>query len=131
MSWFKRYLSRTKDLEEVYMPLYLKPASNLVGAPMGSMSHRDVEALHNNLANYKTGFIYDELKYQSRSHDVNALFNQCTHGIPNEVFFPECSNKDLMSYDCLVKTTNFILGFPFFTLREQGIRLMMKTGHLT
>jgi hypothetical protein len=30
-----------------------------------------------------------------------------------------------LAYDCLTKTTNFILGFPLFTLREQGIRLIM------
>ena len=34
-----------------------------------------------------------------------------------------------MAYDCLTKTTNFILGFPLFTLREQGIRLIMDTRH--
>ena len=80
MSWFKHYLSRHEDLKDVYMPLYLKPASNLVGAPIGSMSHGDVEFIHNNLANYKTGFVYDEKKYQSLCVDVSAAIQQATHG---------------------------------------------------
>ena len=42
VSWFKHYLSRHRELEGLYMPLFLKPASNLVGAPLGSMSHAEV-----------------------------------------------------------------------------------------
>jgi hypothetical protein len=46
VSWFKHYLSRHEELKDVYIPLYLKPASNLVGAPVGSMSHVDVLEIH-------------------------------------------------------------------------------------
>ena len=38
-SWFKHYLSEHPELDQVFLPLYLKPASNLVGAPLGSMTH--------------------------------------------------------------------------------------------
>ena len=41
------------------------------------------------------------------------------------MFFPECSNKNFLAYDCLPKTTNFLVEFPLFTLREQCIRLIM------
>jgi len=42
------------------------------------------------------------------------------------VFFPSCSNKNFLAYDCLPKTTNFLVGFPLFTLREQAVRLIMN-----
>ena len=44
-------------------------------------------------------------------------------------FFPSCSNKNLLAYECLPKTVNFTMGFPLFTLREQVIRLIMKHCH--
>jgi hypothetical protein len=62
-SWFKHYLSKHPELNEVFLPLYLKPASNLVGAPLGSMTHADVQKIHENSADYTTGFIYDEPEY--------------------------------------------------------------------
>ena len=92
MSWFKHYLYRHEELKDVYMPLYLKPASNLVGAPVGSMSQGDVLEIHNKSADYTTGYVYYESKYQSRCLDVNASFKNATHGTTTEVFFPECSN---------------------------------------
>ena len=45
------------------------------------------------------------------------------------MFFPSCSNKNFLAYDCLPKTTNFLVGFPLFTLREQAIRLIMFGRH--
>ena len=41
-----------------------------------------------------------------------------------DVFFPEFSNKDTLAYDCMPKTINQALGFPFFTHRDQIIRLI-------
>jgi hypothetical protein len=41
-----------------------------------------------------------------------------------EIFFPPCSNKDTLAYDCLPKTVNQALGCLFFTKREQLIRLL-------
>ena len=113
------------------MPLYLKEAGNLVGAPLGSMSHDEIAAVHKNSAAYTTGYVYDEPQYQSLCLDVAAQIQQATHGTSRGLFFPECSNKNLLSYDCLVKTINFIMGFPLFTLREQGVRLIMKNSHIT
>ena len=100
------------------MPLYLKEAGNLVGAPLGSMSHDEIAEVHKNSAAYTTGYVYDEPQYQSLCLDVAAQIQQATHGTSRGLFFPECSNKNLLSYDCLVKTINFIMGFPLFTLRE-------------
>ena len=117
MSWFKRYLARHDKLETVFIPLYLKYASNLVGAPLGSMSHEELAQIHKDSAAYTTGYVYDETRYQSLCLDVNASIQKATH-VSRGVFFPECSNKDLLAYDCLVKTTNFVMGFPLFTLRE-------------
>ena len=113
------------------MPLYLKEAGNLVGAPLGSMSHDEIAAIHKNAAAYTTGYVYDEPQYQSLCLDIAAQIQQATHGTSRGLFFPECSNKNLLFYDCLVKTTNFVMGFPLFTLREQGVRLIMKNSHIT
>ena len=106
--------------------LGLKPASRLVGAPLGSMSHKDVQQIHANSAQYTTGFVYDEPKYQQLCIDVTSAILQAKFGDSYEVFFPSCSNKNLLAYECLVKTVNFLMGFALFTLREQGIRLLMK-----
>ena len=89
------------------------------------MSHEELSLIHKNSAAYTTGYVYDETRYQSLCLDVNASIQKATH-VSRGVFFPECSNKDLLAYDCLVKTTNFVMGFLLFTLREQGIRLIMK-----
>ena len=110
------------------MPLFLKEASQLVGAPLGSISHEEIYHIHKNSVNYTTGYVYDETRYQSLCLDVNASIQKATH-VSRGVFFPECSNKDLLAYDSLVKTTNFVMGFPLFTRREQGIRLIMKERH--
>jgi hypothetical protein len=61
--------------------------------------------------------------------DVNAAILQATSGKFRGLFFPECSYKHFLANDCFVKTTNFIMAFPFFTLREQGIHLLMKQYH--
>ena len=42
VSWFLDYLKKHKELDKVYIPLYLKEASYLVGAPLGSMSHQEL-----------------------------------------------------------------------------------------
>ena len=131
VSWFKHYLSKHKELDKLYMPLYLKEAGNLVGAPLGSMSHDEIAEVHKNSAAYTTGYVYDEPQYQSLCLDVAAQIQQATHGTSRGLFFPECSNKNLLAYDCLIKTTNFVMGFPLFTLREQGVRLIMKNSHIT
>ena len=39
VSWFVNYLSKHKDLKNVYIPLCLKEAGQLVGAPLGSMRY--------------------------------------------------------------------------------------------
>ena len=129
VSWFKYYLSQHPELEGVFIPLGLKAASRLVGAPLGSMSHKDVQQIHANSAQYTTGFVYDEPKYQQLCLDVTAAILQAKFGDSYEVFFPSCSNKNLLAYECLVKTVNFLMGFALFTLREQGIRLIMKQSH--
>jgi len=128
-SWFKHYLTEHDELDTVFIPLFLKEASRLVGAPLGSMTHQEVQQVHEDSAQYKTGYVYDEAKYQSLCVDVNAEILQATFGDSKEVFFPSCSNKNLLAYDCLIKTVNFIMGFPLFTLREQGIRMIMKERH--
>ena len=51
---------------------------------------------------------------------------EATHGSSAELFFPACSSKNFLAYDCLTKTIKFVLGFPLFTRREQGVRLIMK-----
>jgi hypothetical protein len=128
VSFFIKYVKDHPELDHVYIPLLFKKASNLVGAPLGSLTHKEVENLHIKPGDYTKGFIYSELKYQSLSLDVSASIQQANDS-KCEVFFPECSKDDLLAYDCLVKTINFIMGFPFFTLREQGIRLLMKQRH--
>jgi hypothetical protein len=129
VSWFVDYLSKHSELDHVYIPLCLKEAGQLVGAPLGSMTHLEVYQVHFDSAEYARGFVYDEPKYQQLCLDVNAAILQATSATSRGLFFPECSNKHLLAYDCLTKTTNFILGFPLFTLREQGIRLIMFERH--
>ena len=87
MSWFKQYLSRHHEHDGLYIPLYLKPASNLVGAPLGSMSHADVLQLHLDSADYKDGFVYDEAQYQSLCLDVKAAIQQASNP-SRALFFP-------------------------------------------
>ena len=129
VSWFKCYLAKQPELEEVRIPLYLKKAATLVGAPLGSMSNKELAQIHINSADYVRGYVYDETKYQSLCLDVSKSILEATHGNSRGLFFPECSNKNLLAYDCLVKTTNFMMGFPLFTMREQGIRLIMNEHH--
>ena len=128
VSWFIKYVSEHPELDHVYIALMYKKASNLVGAPLGSLTHEEVENMHINPGNYTKGFIYSDPKYQSLSLDVSALIQQANDA-GCEVFFPGCSRDDLLAYECLIKTVNFFVGFPFFTLREQGIRLLMKNHH--
>ena len=129
VSWFKYYLSKHPEIEGVLIPLGLKAASKLVGAPLGSMSHQDVQQIYENSAQYKAGYVYDEPKYQQLCIDVTAAILQAKFGDSYEVFFPSCSNKNFLAFDCLIKTINFLMGFPLFTLREQGVRLIMKECH--
>ena len=94
------------------------------------MKHEELEQIHLSSAEYATGFIYDEPKYQTPCLDVSAAILQAsTTSTSRGVFFPECSNKNFLAYDCLTKTTYFMIGFPLFTLREQAIRLIMKERH--
>ena len=88
-----------------------------------------MQQIYENPAQYKAGFVYDEPKYQQLCLDVTAAILQATFGDSYEVFFPSCSNKNLLAYECLVKTINFLMGFPLFTLREQGVRLIMQERH--
>jgi hypothetical protein len=60
VSWFVHYLSKHSELDKIYIPLCLKGAGQLVGAPLGSMKHSELEQLHLSSAEYATGFIYDE-----------------------------------------------------------------------
>ena len=129
VSWFKVYLADHDELNDIHIPPYLKKAATLIGAPLGSMSHDEIGIVHQNEAHYATGYVYEEPKYQELCLDVNAAILQATSTTSSELFFPACSNKNLLAYDCLVKTTNFVLGFPLFTRREQGIRLIMKERH--
>ena len=101
-----------------------------MGAPLGSMKHEELEQIHLSSAEYATGFIYDEPKYQTPCLDVNAAMLQASAAANSRaVFFPACSNKNFLAYDCLPKTYNFMVGFPLFTLREQAVRLIMKECH--
>jgi len=93
------------------------------------MTHQEIQHIHIKSADYARGFVYDEPQYQQLCLDPNAAILQATSGTSRGLFFPETSNKNFLAYDCLVKTVNFILGFPLFTLREQGIRLVMKQRH--
>ena len=45
-----------------------------------------------------------------------------------EYFFPNDSNQ--LGYDCLPKTLNYALRCPFFTHREQVVRLISKAGRM-
>ena len=72
MSWFRHYLQKDEDLDEVYIPLGLKDASKLVGAPLGSISLEDLAKVHKQSAEYTAGYVYDEPMYQVLCHDVNA-----------------------------------------------------------
>jgi hypothetical protein len=130
VSWFKHYLSEHEEFEDVYIPLFLKEASRLIGAPLGSMTHDELALVHRKPAEYTTGYVYEEPKYQELCLDVNASILQANFGDSSKVFFPECSNKNFLAYDCLIKTVNFVMGFPLFTLRDQGIRLIMKNSHI-
>ena len=65
LSWFMHHLSKHKELKKVYIPLCLKQAGQLVGAPLGSMKHEELEEVHLSSAEYATGFIYDETQYQT------------------------------------------------------------------
>ena len=67
------YIKNHPELDHIYIPLLYKKASNLVGAPLGSMTHEDVENMHLKSADYTKGFIYSEPKYQSLCLDVSAL----------------------------------------------------------
>jgi len=42
-------------------------------------------------------------------------------------FFPNCANRDSSANDCLAKAINTALGLPFFTHREQLVRLIEQT----
>ena len=72
MSWFRHYLQKHEDLDAVYIPLGLKDASKLVGAPLGSISLEDLMNFHRQPAEYTAGYVYDEPMYQVLCHDVNA-----------------------------------------------------------
>ena len=72
MSWFRHYLQKNEEMDAVYIPLGLKDASKLVGAPLGSISLEDLMNVHKQPAEYTAGYVYDELKYQVLCHDVNA-----------------------------------------------------------
>ena len=72
MSWFRNYLQKNEDLDDVYIPLSLKDASKLVGAPLGSISLEDLMNVHKQPAEYTGGYVYDEPMYQVLCHDVNA-----------------------------------------------------------
>ena len=65
VSWFKEYLAKHDELNDINIPLYLKKAATLVGAPLGSMSHLDVEQIHQNETDYAIGNVYEEPKYQA------------------------------------------------------------------
>ena len=130
LSWFKEYLADHDILNHIQIPALLKKAATLVGAPLGSISHEEIGIIHQNEADYTIGFVYDEPKHQSLCLDVSAMMLEATHGISSELFFPACSNKNLLAYDCLTKTTNFLLSFPLFTKREQDIRHIMKQRQL-
>ena len=130
VSWFVHHLSKHSNLSKVYIPLCLKQAGQLVGAPLGSMKHEELEQIHLSSAEYATGFIYDEPKYQTPCLDVNAAMLQASAAANSRaVFFPGCSNKNFLAYDCLPKTYNFMVGFPLFTERVQSIRLIMYGHH--
>ena len=58
-----------------------------------------------------------------------AILQASTTSTSRGVFFPECSNKNFLAYDCLPMTTNFMVGFPLFTLREKAVSLIMKECH--
>ena len=129
VSFFIQYLQEHEELDHILIPLLFKKASNLVGAPLGSMTHEQLEDMHQNTNDYyANGFIYTDPKYQSLCLDVSSSIQQANDG-KCEIFFPTCSKDDLLAYDCLIKTINFIMGFPLFTLREQGIRLLMQQRH--
>ena len=63
LSWFRHYLEEHRDLE-VYIPLHMKPASGLVGAPLGTLTHEEVVDIHANVHNSATGWVYDEPAFQ-------------------------------------------------------------------
>ena len=48
----------------------------------------------------------------------------------DEIFFPPSNSGDMLVYDCLPKTINQALRFPFFTHRDQIIRLMKFNLHV-
>ena len=87
-----------------------------------------MQQIHENEADYTSGYIYDEPQYQQLCEDVTAWVLKAKFG-DEKPFFPSCSNKNLLAYECLPKTVNFTIGFPLFTLREQCIRLIMKHFH--
>ena len=65
VSFFIKYLQEHEELDHILIPLLFKKASNLVGAPLGSMTHEELEDMHQNPNDYYTnGFIYTEPKYQ-------------------------------------------------------------------
>ena len=92
------------------------------------MSHKDVREIHEKNADYTTGFVYDDPQYQQLCVDVAAQILKANYG-DEKPFFPSCSNKNLLAYECLIKTVNQLMGFALFTHREQGIRLIMKHCH--
>ena len=47
----------------------------------------------------------------------------------SDLFFPEDNNQ--LGYDCIPKTLNFALRCPFFTHREQVVRLINKAGRMS
>ena len=78
VSWFVNYLSKHKNLKNVYIPLCLKEAGQLVGAPHGSMKNWELEQVHLSSAEYASGFIYDEPQYQTPCLDVSAAILQAS-----------------------------------------------------
>jgi hypothetical protein len=73
-----------------------------------------------------SGWIYPNLEDQFEPNEeeiLNSLFFRETQG--RKYFFPACGGQQ-EGFDCAARAINTALGFPFFTRREQVVRLLEK-----
>ncbi len=107
---------------KLYIPKYLREGGLLVGAAQGDLTHEQLLDLRNKDSDTRTlGPIYPDLELVFDPQQIeNALGRREEDW---KVFMPPCG-ADQLGFDCAAKTINMLLGFQFFTQREQIVRLI-------
>ena len=127
MAQLSRMIAKDPSYDRFYIPKHYSKTVRLIGASRGSITHEQLREMQRNPKYRTEGPIYCQQMYQNCIAAPEKTLKEAME--KKEYFFPEDNNQ--LGYDCIPKTLNFALRCPFFTHREQVVRLINKAGRMS